>query len=258
MNETVAWIIYALFALGGAGLYLALPRTGRSTRAAGAIIGLSAVAALLALMAGTWAVPGTHNGYFLLFAGVAIVGSARVVTHRNPVYSAVYFVLVVVAVAMIMVLQMAEFLAIAIIIIYAGAILVTYVFVIMLAQQHGDTACDRRAREPFGAVLVAFVLTAAVTGRVAELPTGQVPGHPIHPILVSDSGLPVEQAAVGNVTAIGQALLTRYVVALEIAGVLLLVAMVGAIALAKKEIPPDESAVKQRPLGEAGREVEPF
>ena len=140
----------------------------------------------------------------------------------------------------------------------AGAILVTYVFVIMLAQQHGDTACDRRAREPFGAVLVAFVMAAAVTGQVAELPTGQVPGHPISPILVSDFNLPVEAATVGNVTAIGQALLIEYVVALEIAGVLLLVAMVGAIALAKKKIPPDESVVEQPPLGEAGREVEPF
>ena len=268
MIDLTPWVIYALLAAGGAGLYLAMPRTGRSTQAAGAIVGLGAVAALMAVMASDWAVPGSHGGYSLLCAAVAIVGSARVVTHRNPIYSAVYFVLVILAVAGMMVLQLAEFLAIALIIIYAGAILVTYLFVIMLAQQQGDSACDRRAREPFCAVGVALILAAAVAGRVAELPAGDDPGGGTRVALAAEPDSPAGEVEAGdieageveagNVVGIGQVLLTQYVVALELAGVLLLVAMVGAIALAKKKLPPGEAVVDARPPGEAGREVAPF
>jgi NADH-quinone oxidoreductase subunit J len=93
-----------------------------------------------------------------VFATVALLAAGRVVTHPVPTYSALYFALVVLSVAVLLVMQRAEFLAVALVIIYAGAILVTYAFVIMLAQQSGAAATDAQAREPMLAILVSFVV----------------------------------------------------------------------------------------------------
>ena len=75
------------------------------------------------------------NVYFWIFSAIAIFGAVRVVTHPRPVYSALYFVLTVFATAGLFILLWAEFMAAALVLIYAGAILVTYVFVIMLAAE---------------------------------------------------------------------------------------------------------------------------
>jgi NADH-quinone oxidoreductase subunit J len=126
------------------------------------MFGLSAVAALLVVFITRATEGDPTRGYFYLFSSIALLASARVITHTRPVYSAIYFLLVIVSVAAMLVLLSAEFVAVALIIIYAGAILVTYLFVIMLAQQPGLPIHDRRAREPFAAVLAGFVLTAAM------------------------------------------------------------------------------------------------
>ena len=132
-----------------------------------------------------------------------MLAASRVITHPKPVYCAIYFVLVVVAVAALLVLQQAEFLAVALIIIYAGAILVTYLFVIMLAHQGGSPTYDRRAREPFLAILAAFVLMAAVAGKAADLPVHvEEPQTPVS--VTSDTGS-TPSAPEGNTAAIGRA-----------------------------------------------------
>ena len=120
---------------------------------------------------------GYHNAFFWAFAAIALVGSVRVVTHPQPVYSALYFVLTVFATAGLFVLAYAEFMAVALITIYAGAILITYTFVIMLAadaapEETGpggrDDAArrflaehDAQARSPVVASIIGFV-TAGV------------------------------------------------------------------------------------------------
>jgi NADH-quinone oxidoreductase subunit J len=151
-------------------VYFLLPKAGRSKTLIGAVFGLAAVAAFIILAATRIVAPDSGAVYFYVFATIAILAAARVITHPKPVYCAIYFVLVVVAVAALLVLQQAEFLAVALIIIYAGAILVTYLFVIMLAQQGGAPTYDRRSREPFRAVLAGFVLMAAVASKAADLP----------------------------------------------------------------------------------------
>jgi NADH-quinone oxidoreductase subunit J len=194
--------------------------------------------------------------YFYLFAAAAIVAAARVITHPKPVYSAIYFVAVVIAVAALLLLQEAEFLAVALILIYAGAILVTYLFVIMLAQQPGSPIYDRRTREPFLAVVVGFVLMAMIAGRAGELPA-----RAAEKAILADGGRnPASTASLltGNTMAIGAAVTTKYVVALELAGVLLLISMVGAIALSRKRITSDVIRTPHRTLGQIGKEVEPF
>ncbi|HNQ22214.1 MAG TPA: NADH-quinone oxidoreductase subunit J [Phycisphaerae bacterium] len=261
MTVSTSYLLYLVFAVGGVGVYLLLPRAQRSARAAGTLLALAALAALLVVLAVRMLGPGPTAGYFYVFATVALAAAVRVVTHPRPVHCALYFVLVVVAVAALLVLQRAEFLAIALIIIYAGAILVTYVFVIMLAQQRGDAVYDTRAREPLLGVLAGFVLMAAMAGQVDRLPlprpsaaspfTGAV-------LSISPQGLPAGPAQLpGNTLTVGQLVMTKYVVVLEMTGVLLLVAIIGAVALSGKRVPVDQPPPTWV-VGKIGKEVKPF
>src|SRR2546421_9650034 len=105
--------------------------------------------------------------YFWISAAVAVAGARRVITHPRPVYSALYFVLTVMASAGLFVLMWAQFMAAALVLIYAGAILVTYVFVIMLASEAAPAGAGMRqqlaehdaiSREPVVASAVGFAL----------------------------------------------------------------------------------------------------
>lgn len=256
MTPTTLYVMYLVFAFGAAGLYFAFPRTGPSTTTIGAALGVSALVGLFVVWgANGWAEHGDNN-YFYLFAAAAILAAARVITHPKPVYSAIYFVAVVLAVAALLVLQEAEFLAVALVIIYAGAILVTYLFVIMLAQQPGSPIYDRRTREPFLAVVIGFILMAMIAGRAGELTACAADNA----ILAGGGLLPASSASLptGNTMAIGALVMTKYVVALELAGILLLISMVGAIALSRKRITSDLVRTARRALGQIGKEVEPF
>jgi NADH-quinone oxidoreductase subunit J len=258
MTSALPILLYLVFALGGVGVYLLLPKPGRSQATVGALVGGLALVGLFVVLAAQVIAPDTTGVFFYLFAAIAVAAAARVVTHVNPVYCAVYFVLVVISVAALLVLQRAEFLAVALVIIYAGAILVTYLFVIMLAHQGGSPIYDRRSREPAWAVLAGFVLMAAIAGRAGDLPA-PASSEPAT-ITTADASDAAAEPQSGNTIAVGEAVMTRYVVALEIAGVLLLIAMIGAIALSRKPVPTERIAdeATPKPLGQVGREVEPF
>ncbi len=254
MSGGRAYLLYVAFALGAFALYFLVPRP--NARLAARTIGwLSAVlAGGLALYVSRNAGL-DQNAFFYVFAAAALLAGVRVITHPKPVYSAVYFVVVVLAVAAILLLHEAEFLAVALVVIYAGAILVTYLFVIMLAQQPGAPVYDRRAREPFGAVVAAFLLTGAIAGQSASL--GEDDPRATPPARTAVSRDHAGGASAGNTAAIGVAIMTRYPVALEIGGVLLLISMVGAVALSRKRV-PTESGRQAPSLGQIGKEVEPF
>ncbi len=256
MNDSTTILLYLVFALGGVGVYLMMPKAGRSQTIAGALIGSLALVGLLAVLASRVISNEQSSIYFYLFALIAVAGAARVITHPRPVYSALYFVLVVIAVASLLVLQGAEFLAVALIMIYAGAILVTYLFVIMLAHQGGSPIYDRRAREPFMAVLAGFVMMAVLAGRMGDLPAA----NPIDTIPVNAAIGEVADMipAESNSLAMGAEVMTRYVVVVELSALLLLVSMIGAIALSRKPVPRDPTRASRAPLGQIGKEVEPF
>src|SRR5262249_56183228 len=95
---------------------------------------------------------------FYAFAALAVAGGVLLVTHHNPVYAALSFSLVVLSTCGLFLLQAAPFLMAATTIVYAGAIVVTFLFVIMLAQQEGISSADQRSREPFLATVAGFVL----------------------------------------------------------------------------------------------------
>ena len=126
--------ILLLCIVGGVGTILLLPGPKQSARFGGVLLTLAGLSlALIIFFASAGHVGSDIGPYFWVFSGIAIVGAIRVITHPRPVYSALYFVLTVFASAGLFILMYAEFMAAALILIYAGAILITYVFVIMLA-----------------------------------------------------------------------------------------------------------------------------
>jgi NADH-quinone oxidoreductase subunit J len=280
-------ILYVLLAVGAAGVALIMPSTHADAarwRLGGTVLATAALAGLIVYGVRFIGAGVEGRTFFILFAAVAVTAGVRVITHPRPVYSALYFVLVVLGVTGLCVLVSADFLGIALVIVYAGAILVTYVFVIMLAQQAGHTPYDRSAREPWAALVLAFVLAAgtaqaisACTPLVAHVAAG-TPSYRLAtvqpPTTPGPSGADAElhesiskapPVPVGNVRAIGESLLTTYVVAVEVAGVLLLVAVVGAIAIAQKRMEPEfltphelAERTEDEDVHRAGRTARPF
>src|SRR5207249_7138065 len=99
---------------------------------------------------------------FYAFVGIAVVAGGLLVTQSNPAYGALAFALVVLSTCGLFLLQAAPFLMASTVIIYAGAIIVTFLFVIMLAQQAGLSDADQRSREPLLATVAGFVLLGAL------------------------------------------------------------------------------------------------
>ncbi len=139
--------------------------------------GLVAAAALGALLIGlAIAAPGQiPNLHFYLFSGLALFGAIKVISHPRPVYSALFFILTILASCGLYLILSAEFMAFALIIVYAGAILITYLFVIMLATEAPSNDAvdalaeyDRFSREPVTATLAGFALLAALTTVLAD------------------------------------------------------------------------------------------
>jgi NADH:ubiquinone oxidoreductase subunit 6 (subunit J) len=155
------WTALLPAAVGFAGIYLLLPRLQKPYRLLGAALaGVGLLAAGLFLVGNTAVLPETI--LFYAFSGLAILGGGLMLAQHNPVHAALSFALVVLSTCGLFLLLAAPFLMAATIIVYAGAIVVTFLFVIMLAQQAGLTSADRRSREPFLACLAGFVLLTAL------------------------------------------------------------------------------------------------
>ena len=170
---------------------------------------------------------------FYLLAGLAIVASVLVIGQRNPMYSVLLLIASFAALAGLYIQLDAYFVAVAQIIIYAGAIMVLFLFVVMLlnAPQEDAAEWDRLhpLRRPgiarFGVMLAAVLVVQLVWAltRIAEYDAavgGQAAG-----------------AAVGSVREMGRVLFQRHGFAFEATSILILVAMVGAVVLARKEGP---------------------
>lgn len=332
------WVILLFCVLAAVATVLLLPggRKVAWTRLGG---GLLLVAGLL-LGITLFLQAGYHNVYFWAFTAIALFGSARVVTHPQPVYSALYFVLTVFASAGLFVLAYAEFIAVALVTIYAGAILVTYTFVIMLAADAAPEETgvvgreqaakdflaehDAKARTPIAASLIGFATAGvllfvifdkapqrlekrlslvdaaylqqsnaelrqteldaqAVTSDEVEADAeDEAEDEAVHGITAADTALvpgatpvratetrglaiapqPDEMGLLagplrgdlytyenrlayaqeqdrGGIQVLGVYLFTRQMVALQVAGLILTVAMIGAIVIARRQIIPE-------------------
>jgi NADH-quinone oxidoreductase subunit J len=155
------WRVLLPLVLGFTAIYLLLPQARRKKQI------WAGVLAAFALVLGGGVLIRTdtllvESLLFYAFAGIAIVGGVMMITQSNPVHAALSFALVVLSTCGLFLLQAAPFLMAATIIVYAGAIVVTFLFVIMLAQQEGVSNADQRSREPFLASLAGCVLLASL------------------------------------------------------------------------------------------------
>jgi len=233
-------LLFVLCVAGAVALMLVLPgrRFETSIRWIGGVALVAVVIVLAAVMGKLAAGVGI---YFWIFSLVALVGAVRVITHTKPVYSALYFVLTVMATAGLFVLMWAEFMAAALILIYAGAILVTYVFVIMLAAEAGDQAAgmlsepehDAVSREPVAACAVGFALVGILLFVIFD----KAPGEGKRQVARGKSEVVAEAVVLPGATQrLGAYLFRDQLVNLELAGLILTVAMVGAILIARRRV----------------------
>lgn len=285
--------VYLACVLGAIALVLLLPRTRLTRinlRAIGWLLGAATLGGgVLTLTRYASAGDPAPSAYFYLFAFIAVLAAIKVVTHTRPVFAALYFILSILASAALFLLLAAEFLAFALIIVYAGAILITYLFVIMLAYNEPAGPAgrfrddvDRQAREPVAAAAVGFLLLAVLTSlfvdTLHEVPRG-VAGRETEPALVALSSkveaalreaellqpgqriLDIDPEAgtaliclggdrivvdlpatltIDNIESVGWDLLAEFPVSLELAGIILLLAMVGAVVLVREKTAEEE------------------
>lgn len=289
-------LLYTIVLIGAVGLYFFIRPGSFQLRTAAGLVGLGAIAYLGVLIARE--VGGVDQDSPILygiFGLIAIYGAGQMVSNRKPVQAALHFILVVIASAALFILMQAEFMAFALVIVYAGAILITYMFVLMLADQvhrdGDDPDDDRRPREPATAVVVGFIMLAvlcdALYGRdhaslrlppesaalaqqrqwmslavldrsleraVADvapgyrevvrrdgLPLMRVDGGTASVLIVDADGVEREvkldpREMPGNTTQLGLSLVAGFPASLELAGVILTMAMFGAVVLARRQL----------------------
>jgi len=156
---------------------------------------------------------------FYVFAAILLLAALRVITARNPVHAALYLVLAFFTAAGIWLLLRAEFLAITLVLVYVGAVMVLFLFVVMMLDINLE-----RLREGFWknlplAVVVGGVMAFEMVAVLAQRYFGAATRTRVMP------------ADYSNTKELGRVLYTQYVYAFEIAAVILLVAIIAAIAL---------------------------
>ena len=164
------------------------------------------------------------TGLFYVFSTVLLFASFKVITARNPVHSALYLVLAFFQAAMIWMLLKAEFLSIVLVLVYVGAVMVLFLFVVMMLDINIEGMRQGFWNHfPLAAivgVLIALEMAAVLMGgfRVTEEPAASAAGQAV-------------VAGSNNTRELGRLLYTEYIYPLEVAAALLLVAMIAAIAL---------------------------
>ena len=156
---------------------------------------------------------------FYLFAAMTIASAVLVIFARNPVHSVLWLIVAFFNAAGLMLMTGAEFIALLLVIVYVGAVAVLFLFVVMMLDIDFASLRSGFTRNlPFG-LLIALVLLAEIIVAANARGTGS---------LIADRP---PEAAQPNIVALGDALYTRFLFPFEIAGLILLVAMVGAIVL---------------------------
>lgn len=256
VNCPTAWALV----LSVIGLWLLLPQAIKRGRTIGALLLVVALGLFAADL--PWLANPAAQGVFWIMSAVTLVAAIGCITAQSPVYSALWFALSLLGASGLFFLEGAQFLAVATIVVYAGAIVVTFLFVLMLAQPEGHASYDRiswgwfpgaisvcvaggivailtlvlgglkdqaevagrniSARE---AVAAAEAKKAAKESKEAEKQTGEaVKAAPV--VLTNDTLHPHHMARLGGY------LFSRHLISIEVAGTLLLAALVGAVAIA--------------------------
>jgi len=162
---------------------------------------------------------------FYAFATVLLAAGVTVITSRNPVYSALSLVLCFVTSAALWLLIEAEFLAIVLVLVYVGAVMVLFLFVVMMLDINVEKQRGGFTRHAWLGAVVTLVIIAEIIGVIHAHRLG---------VDVTRGAAPLP-AGYSNTTDLGVALFTRYAYPIELAAMLLLVAIVAAIALTMRK-----------------------
>ncbi|MBB6431271.1 NADH-quinone oxidoreductase subunit J family protein [Algisphaera agarilytica] len=271
-------VLYIASVVGAIALFLLMPKPGKDLRVLGGVLGAAALGGLWLVLVPLFLLnddggldTGFSDGqtpFYYVFSAIAIAAAVRVITHTRPVYAALWFVMVVMSSAGLLLTLSAEFMAFAMLIIYGGAILVTYMFVIMLAtpprsfeEKDDGPEYERFASEPMWAAAAGFLLLAVVLSvyfqpmqanpdalAVSDAVVAEtiLPGRSNadenaalgtpsgNPVVLDENDQPVVQLT--NVERVGLDLFQAHPLAIELAGVILLLALVGAVVIAKTQI----------------------
>jgi NADH-quinone oxidoreductase subunit J len=166
---------------------------------------------------------------FYLFSLALVVSGLKVITSRNPVQSALFLVLSFFSAAAIWMLLQAEFLSILLVLVYVGAVMVLFLFVVMMLDINVDVL-----RRDFGK----FIPVAMIVGAVIVLEMALVLWHgyggtvtPLHDAVTQAAAATANGEPMSNTRLIGKVIYTDYIFAFEVAGLVLLVAIIAAIGL---------------------------
>ncbi|MBB3453634.1 NADH-quinone oxidoreductase subunit J [Rhizobium sp. BK313] len=174
---------------------------------------------------------GTNMGlqalFFYIFAFVAVASAFMVISARNPVHSVLFLILVFFNAAGLFLLMGAEFLAMILLVVYVGAVAVLFLFVVMMLDiDFSELRAGILEYAPIGA-LIGIILAAELIVVIG--------GSVISPVIAKSVAMPIPAVTTRtNTAALGDVLYTNYVYFFEIAGLVLLVAMIGAIVLTLK------------------------
>ncbi len=159
--------------------------------------------------------------FFYLFAGVMLTSGLMVVVSRNPVYSVLFLILAFFNAAGMFVLIGAEFLAMLLVVVYVGAVAVLFLFVVMMLDiNFSEMRAGFQKYMPLGLVVGGILVFELVTVMYGDV--------------FSNTSLPIA-SEIANTTQLGAVLYTKYVFLFQIAGLILLVAMIGAISLTMRK-----------------------
>ena len=157
--------------------------------------------------------------YFLSF--LAVLSALMVVFSKNPVYSVLYLIITFFSIAGHYVLLNAQFLAVVHVIVYAGAIMVLFLYVIMMLNLNRDSETEKSSLLKIAATICAGLLMIVMVGSLKSAEA---------PIVAQNAGV-----SIGNIKTLGQVLFNDFLLPFEITSILLLAAIVGAVMLAKSK-----------------------
>lgn len=234
---TEHWLLMLALASSAALVWWAMPQTDFARPR-----GVSLTLAILAGGTVGWALPLasqplTGELLFWLFGGGAVLCGGLMILSKRPVYSALWFALATLSTCGLFLLQSAPFLAAATIIVYAGAIVVTFLFVIMLAQPEGHSDYDRISWGWFPktfSVLAAATLVALLTFMLGNLRSEAARPLTADVAAATQARLNASDALLSehHMANLGRHLFAEHLISVELAGTLLLAALVGAVAIA--------------------------
>ena len=233
---------------GTIGVWLLLPARVRFARPLGGL--LVAVAGVLMAFDLPLLENWTEQTVFWLLALIAVAAAVAMITSRAPVYSAIWFAVSLLGVAGLLFQGGAQFLSVATVVVYAGAIVVTFLFVIMLAQPEGHSSYDRLtwgglpkllAVVTAGLLLGILIMQLSRLKNEAHQPQSDEAMQAGRAHLTADNGI----LATKHMANLGRHLFSEQLIAVELAGTLLLVALVGAVAIAMQRQPRLARAIEE-------------